>query len=66
MATSGWKERLKKERRMLVKALDKLTLFMGSEEFTALPGLDQVLLKEQMTAMTQYLGVLDRRVRRLK
>ncbi|MBO9458956.1 hypothetical protein [Labrenzia sp. R5_0] len=52
------------ERGELADKLEKLSAFIESAEWHGLPETDRDLLIEQRNHMTEYLGVLQRRVAR--
>lgn len=57
-----WHDRVVMEKDQLTEKLDKLTTFLASPAFTALPEYQQHLLNGQMAAMCSYLAILKLRL----
>ena len=60
----AWQERVIAERQDLDVKIVKLSTFIGSPSFVALPGMDQRLLREQRGAMSEYSDILQQRIDR--
>lgn len=61
---TDYKIRLLAERDGLKSRADKLELFFHTPEYRSIDQTDQLLLKDQYAAMTEYLAVLDKRIAR--
>ena len=64
--TTTWDSRLVAEIGELTEKVQKLADFIESPKFKELRGKTQVDLREQHTHMSNYLWVLNRRIRELK
>lgn len=62
---TDYKTRLLAERDELKDRADKLELFFHTDTYRSIDQTDQLLLKDQYAAMTEYLAVLDKRIARL-
>jgi hypothetical protein len=61
MAT-GWVERAIAEREALKARMDKLTLFIETDEFLSLGVAHRSLLQQQLVHMSRYCNVLKERI----
>lgn len=62
VSTDSWQHRLSIERRELAEKLTHLHEYIRGDVVKQLPTDYVELLTEQVSAMAQYLGVLDRRI----
>lgn len=65
LAQSAHVTRLLAERDELKARADKLELFFHTDTYRSIDQTDQLLLKDQYAAMTEYLAVPDKRIARL-
>lgn len=59
---NSFKERLTVEKIELKEKIDKLSAFLGSDNFKSIDKRQQGLLRQQLTVMLQYLEILQDRI----
>lgn len=59
-----YQKRVLDERSKLAYKVNKLDYFIHSNEiFNKLPGIESILLKEQLNVMKEYINILDKRIK---
>jgi hypothetical protein len=58
-----WKKRVLEEKDELEQRLKKLKIFISSEAFNKVDSVNQILLTRQDNIMTEYLNILNDRIR---
>lgn len=66
MALEVWQERVVHEKEELDAKIDKLLMFIGSEQFESLDAEDKLLLRCQRDDMLSYSKTLGRRIVRFQ
>lgn len=59
---SDFKSRLSDEKQELDNKIEKLTAFIGGDNFSAIDEKQQVLLTQQLPVMKQYSDILTERI----
>jgi len=64
--TNDYRDRVRAERAELHERLEKLTAFIDTDAYRALPLVERHDLSAQYTAMSAYRNTLDRRISRFE